>query len=121
MRIASLLPIALVSACATVQPAAGPVALDQPQRVGRFVVTPLTVEEDSRCPMNARCVWAGRAIVRVAIEGKGERLERNLTLGEPAWPGVVLDSVTPDRIAGADAPAMNYRFHFSLAEPPLSR
>jgi hypothetical protein len=34
---------------------------------------------------------------------------------------VVLDSVTPDRIAGADAPAMNYRFHFSLAEPPLSR
>ena len=36
-------------------------------------VRPLEVLEDSRCPQNARCVWAGRLIVRVAVEGVGER------------------------------------------------
>lgn len=36
-------------------------------------VRPLEVLEDSRCPQNARCVWAGRLRVRVAIEGAGER------------------------------------------------
>ncbi len=36
-------------------------------------VRPLDVVEDSRCPQNARCVWAGRLRVRVAIDGVGER------------------------------------------------
>lgn len=36
-------------------------------------VRPLEVLEDSRCPQNARCVWAGRLRLRVAIEGVGER------------------------------------------------
>jgi hypothetical protein len=36
-------------------------------------VRPLEVLEDSRCPQNARCVWAGRLRVRVAVEGVGER------------------------------------------------
>ena len=36
-------------------------------------VRPLEVVEDSRCPQNARCVWAGRLRVRVDIEGVGER------------------------------------------------
>jgi hypothetical protein len=29
--------------------------------------------EDSRCPQNARCVWAGRLRVRVSVDGVGER------------------------------------------------
>jgi hypothetical protein len=36
-------------------------------------VRPLDVLEDSRCPQNARCVWAGRLRLRVNIEGVGER------------------------------------------------
>lgn len=36
-------------------------------------VRPLEVIEDSRCPQNARCVWAGRLRVRVNVEGVGER------------------------------------------------
>jgi hypothetical protein len=36
-------------------------------------VRPLLVVEDSRCPQNARCVWAGRLRVRVNVEGVGER------------------------------------------------
>jgi hypothetical protein len=40
---------------------------------GGLVVTPLEVLEDSRCPQNARCVWAGRLRLRVNVEGVGAR------------------------------------------------
>ena len=36
-------------------------------------VRPLEVLEDSRCPQNARCIWAGRLRLRVNVEGVGER------------------------------------------------
>lgn len=40
---------------------------------GGLIVRPLEVTEDSRCPQNARCVWAGRLTLRVHVEGVGER------------------------------------------------
>lgn len=46
-----------------------------------LVVRPVAVLEDSRCPQNARCVWAGRLRLNVAIEGVGER---EIILGEEA-------------------------------------
>lgn len=39
---------------------------------GDLRVRPLAVLEDSRCPQNARCVWAGQLRLRVAIDGVGE-------------------------------------------------
>jgi hypothetical protein len=48
---------------------------------GGLIVRPLEVLEDSRCPQNARCVWAGRLRLRVAVDGAGER---EITLGEEA-------------------------------------
>jgi hypothetical protein len=44
-------------------------------------VRPLEVIEDSRCPQNARCVWAGRLRLKVGVEGVGER---EVTLDEAA-------------------------------------
>ncbi len=46
---------------------------------GGLRVRPLEVIEDSRCPQNARCIWAGRLRVRVAVDGAGER---EITLDE---------------------------------------
>jgi hypothetical protein len=48
---------------------------------GGLRVRPVAVIEDSRCPQNARCVWAGRLRLRVAVEAAGER---EITLGEAA-------------------------------------
>lgn len=48
---------------------------------GGLRVRPLEVLEDSRCPQNARCVWAGRLRLRVSVEGLGER---EITLDEEA-------------------------------------
>ncbi|MGD9982434.1 MAG: hypothetical protein AB7H66_00290 [Hyphomonadaceae bacterium] len=43
-----------------------------------LTVRPLEVKEDSRCPGNVTCVWAGRLVVRASVSGT----ERELTLGQ---------------------------------------
>lgn len=90
-----------------------PMPLGRPQHAGRFTVTPIEVEEDSRCPMNARCVWAGRVVVRATVREGRRRTIRRFTLGEPTAPGIVLDSVTPERMAGGGQRPLRYRVHFS--------
>lgn len=81
------LPV-LLAACAPVEspanaPANGVVVarLGETVRLGDVRVRPIAVTEDSRCPRDATCVWAGRLRLRVAISGvAGEPV---LTLGEP--------------------------------------
>lgn len=71
--------------------------------MGKLVATPAGVIEDSRCPMNARCVWAGRLVVNPRIDGAGWRQTAPLTLGEPyAIKGttITLTSGTPEKMAG---------------------
>src|SRR3546814_12270732 len=72
------LPAALaLSACATTADAPFPdgsdVALGQKAYVDGPPVQPVEVVEDSRCPMNVRCVWAGRVRVKMLwLRGHGE-------------------------------------------------
>lgn len=42
-------------------------------------ITLLEITEDSRCPTNAECFWAGRAIAEFKVEKSGESLIRTLT------------------------------------------
>ena len=93
--------------------------IDQPTRVGSLVVTPKEVAEDSRCPMNARCVWAGRLIVTTRIDGAGWRETVNLTLGQPHpthGTQLTLTSGTPEKLAGPQVPpsAMTFGFEGGL-------
>ena len=46
---------------------------------GGLTVRPLAVIEDSRCPNNVACIWAGRLRLRANVSGE----EVELTLGEP--------------------------------------
>lgn len=46
---------------------------------GGLVVRPIRVIEDSRCPNNVQCIWAGR--LRLLADVSGAEVE--LTLGEP--------------------------------------
>lgn len=46
--------------------------LGQEVLLGTLRIRPLAVLEDSRCPADVTCVWAGRIRVRVAVSGAGE-------------------------------------------------
>jgi len=116
-----LLALSALAACATVDArtpalAGTAVPLDQPVAVGNLVATPLAVVEDSRCPINARCVRAGDLIVSTRITGNGWTETAPLKLGEPhATHGntIMLSSGEPGRMAGtAQTAPRDYRFTF---------
>ena len=126
----ALAPLALLGACAAATdhpivdrgpaaPQGTAVALDQPVEVGRLVATPKAVVEDSRCPINARCVWAGRLIVSTRIDGAGWRETVPLTLGEAyATHGtsIELASGEPGKVAGQETDPAAYRFTYEGGE-----
>jgi len=100
-----------LSACATTPITGTPIRSDglatigQPTRVGALVVTPQALVEDSRCPINARCVWAGRFVLKTRIDGAGWRETVDLTLGQRHSARdamLTLVSAEPGRTAGAE-------------------
>lgn len=118
------LPAALaLSACTTTRAAPLPdgsdVALGQKAYVDGPLVQPVEVVEDSRCPMNARCVWAGRVRVKMVwIRGNGEKQPFEATLGEPvqlADGQFTLASVRPEKMTNVTIKPSDYRFSFRFA------
>jgi hypothetical protein len=89
------------------------VPFEQPVRVGDLVVTPKKLVEDSRCPMNARCDWAGREVVNTRIAGDGWADTADLTLGEPYGTHgkvIALVSVRPEKTTDHEIEPIEYRF-----------
>ncbi|MEO5587758.1 MAG: hypothetical protein ABIQ81_08710 [Novosphingobium sp.] len=90
-------------------------ALGQTVGVDGPRVTPLEVLEDSRCPMNARCVWAGQVRLKVRVHLGARDEDHTLTSGKPvqvADGSLELVEVQPDRVVGKALDPENYRFGF---------
>src|SRR3546814_19535266 len=77
------------------------VALGQKAYVDGPLVQPVEVVVDSRCPMNVRCVWAGRVRVKMPwLCGNGAKQPFEVTLGEATNNAVgtfTHDSVHPEK------------------------
>lgn len=81
---------------------------------GGLTVKPLEVIEDSRCPANVTCVWAGRLRLRAEVSG----VAQELTLGEPLQTPkgtVVLAVVSPSAFSEWPGGHPPYRFGFRKA------
>lgn len=82
-------------------------------------VRPLAVLEDSRCPQDVECIWAGRLRLRVAIDGAGER---EVDLGGESGPTArglfALVAALPGPWAELPQGAVPYRFGFRRKEAP---
>ena len=113
-----------VSACAATSTQtpladASNVALGQRAYADGPIIQPVEVLEDSRCPMNARCVWAGRVRVKMLwIRGNGEKQPFEVTLGEstPLADGsIALESVRPGKMTNVELKPADYRFSFRFA------
>ena len=125
IRALSLLAPGLLTACPILpdarstppQPVGYAVPLGVPVQVGDMVVTPKKLVEDSRCPMNARCVWAGRAIVTTRIVGPDFSDTADLTLGESYGTHgrmLALVSVRPDKTTDREVQPADYRFAYEM-------
>lgn len=119
-RFALLAAPLLLAGCAATPPVeatASPAraAIGQTVGVDGPRVTPLIVLEDSRCPRNVACIWAGRVRIRVRIDlGKGSE-ERELEQGKPihvADGSLELVEVLPERIADKPILPEDYQFGF---------
>lgn len=122
--VAPLLAIVALSACVTTAqqtalPDGSDVALGQRAMVDGPIVEPVKILEDSRCPTNARCVWAGRVKLQMVwIRGNGERQPFEVTLGEPvqlADGQFTLESVRPEKRTDMTIKPEDYRFSFRFA------
>jgi hypothetical protein len=50
---------------------------------GRLQISFISVLEDSRCPMNARCIWAGNARIKLLVSrGRGPTRAVELNTGD---------------------------------------
>jgi hypothetical protein len=117
----SALPIALAACllggCVTMPRANDDGSIDA--RLGQRVnlggprVTPLKVLEDSRCPMEARCIWAGRVRLEVRIDlGSGSQI-RELASDKPIQVAdgmLELRGVMPPRSTQHSIAPRDYRF-----------
>ena len=90
--------------------------IDQTVEIADFALTPLEVLEDSRCPENVQCVWAGRLRLKARIDFGGKVTEPELALGE-AWPigGGTLEmtEAKPHPEQGRTIYPEDYRFGFT--------
>jgi hypothetical protein len=116
--VVAIFSVALAGCAAVPAANAGPTAgLGQLAYTNGLTVRPLQVIEDSRCPVNVVCVWAGRLVVRSEVSGGRWRQTRDLEMGKPqqiADGALTLTDVQPSKQAGAEADPRSYRFTFDF-------
>ena len=126
MKLAFVLGIPLALAACVTTAEAPPMSEDGIARAGLnervYVdgpyVTPLQVLEDSRCPMNARCIWAGRTRISIRIDLGSRSETREIATDAPiqvADGQLSLVEVQPDLMAGEEVDQGKYRFGFRFA------
>jgi hypothetical protein len=119
----ALIALLSLSACVTTAGTETPLADGKNVPLGRSayvdgpIIRPIKVIEDSRCPMNARCIWAGTVkIEAIWVRPNGDRTIE-LELGKPlplADGSIELTDVSPSRMAGEgrELKQADYRLSF---------
>lgn len=122
MKLLKLVPLAaLVTAgCATLPPPSADrwAGLGERTRAGPIVLRPDRIVEDSRCPMNARCVWAGRVVVEATLWIDGKRTTAQM--GSDKAFGITggmlaIDAIRPESFLTSARPQpRDYAFRFGF-------
>jgi hypothetical protein len=95
-------------------------ALGQTGDVGPTNLTPLSIEEDSRCPAGVQCIWAGQVRVKVLVEPAGADHAVIATLGKPLGVDggtLLIEDVSPQRTSTAPIPPSHYAIAIRYTPP----
>lgn len=123
MKLIAALPAIALASCASVVPPPSmtgtPTAgLLETANVESLFVTPIAVVEDSRCPADVQCVWAGRLIVRTEVRGGSWTKTLDLTMGSGqhvADGEITLVSAAPAKNRRQAIQPGDYRFTYSFS------
>jgi hypothetical protein len=99
----------------------GPTQLGQVALVGDLRVQPDRVIEDSRCPIDAQCVWAGQVVLQATVFDRDWSKKLDLTLGAPvpiAGGYLTLTSVQPERVSLRKPLPKQLQFTFAFQAGP---
>lgn len=80
-------------------------------------IKPVELLEDSRCPTNVQCIWAGRVRLKMLWIKPSGNHEFELISGEPeplADGAITLTSVMPDTVTDRPIRPEDYRFSFEF-------
>jgi hypothetical protein len=122
--VAILAALSLAGSATVPAQGSGPTAgFGQAAQIDGLRIRPLSIVEDSRCPANVQCVWAGRLVIfaEVDLSGGSETFRGNLTLGEPLALGretVTLVAAVPGKSAATPTDPRAYRFTFAVGAKP---
>lgn len=92
--------------------------LDQSGTINDLTITPIKIEQDSRCPSDVVCIQAGTVIASIKFFEDGIiDSAREVELGEPISIGsrvVTMTEVQPYPVSGRSVRADQYRFVFEV-------
>ncbi|MDB5237659.1 MAG: hypothetical protein JWL88_761 [Parcubacteria group bacterium] len=92
-------------------------SLGEVARFAGVTIAPLSIIQDSRCPVGVQCIQAGTVQVSVRITPSSDTNVQTLTLGKmysaPAGT-IILTSVTPDKHEGNTISPSDYRLTFDV-------
>lgn len=117
MKAALHLALVMTAGCATLTgETSGPTAaIGEIAKVDGLTIKPMAVLEDSRCPVDVTCIWAGRLVVRAEAAGRDWRQQLDLELGkgqQVAGGTLTLRSVRPPARTESRIGPGAYRFTF---------
>lgn len=82
-------------------------------------ITPRDVVDDSRCPSDVQCIWAGTAHVKSTVSTSAGSTDVVFELGHPETVGgymITLTELTPGKQSGEEIPDSAYRFVFTISK-----
>lgn len=91
--------------------------LNQKINIQGIFFTPLTVMEDSRCPVDVQCIQVGTVRLKTKLESVDGTQDAILTIGSPitfAGKRVALINVIPAAHSQKTIAPTDYRFEFSV-------
>lgn len=84
-------------------------------------VTPIAIVEDSRCPTDVQCIWAGRLVVKTELKSGTVLETRDMELGVGTTfqdKEITLASATPHPKSGKLIDKNDYRLKYNVEKLP---